>query len=68
MIKLAGEWSVGFSNKRTKGSSSRACGVGRRPGNAVISLLGYKIGRSCIKDRAPGSQPIKVGNLGRTAS
>ena len=55
VIKLECEWCARFSNKRRKGSRSRACGVGRRHSDAVISLLGYRIDRSCMKARAPGS-------------
>ena len=55
MIKLECEWSARFSDKRRKRSSSRACGVGRRHSDAVISLLEYRIDRSCIKARASGS-------------
>ena len=55
VIKLEGEWSARFSDRRGKGSSSRACGIGRRHSDAVISSLGYRIDISRIKARATGS-------------
>ena len=54
-ITLVGEWSGRFSDKRRKGSCSRACGVGRGHRDALTSFIGYRIVRSCIKPGAPHS-------------
>ena len=55
MIKLQCKCSARFPHKRRKRSSSSPRSVRRRHSDAVISLLGYRIGRSCIKTRALGS-------------